>query len=354
MPLLNPHPPSVKRQTKVIVVGGGVMGASAAWHLAKAGSAVTLIESAPESCTTATSSSFGWVGASASTPSDNPVAFAQRLTALEEFAAIERQLGPLPIATRGALLWLANEDETAAMIAEHRSAGTRMEQLLRSQIAEKEPMLTKPPSLAAWAPNDFALEPAAFARQLLAGAQDFGACVLQGRVEAVELAGNRVLGVVVEGQKITADKIVLANGFGARALALTVDVHLPIHQSPAVLLRFGAEAYGLRHLLCTEDMELRPFLGGGLASAADYPKNGKNGLSAIAEFTGNNIAQLLGLAVAPPLLSIVAAQRPMIADGWPLCGYVGKIEGLFALVAHPGVILAPLLGRLCAESVLEA
>lgn len=336
------------------MVGGGVMGASAAWHLSKAGAAVTLIESAPESRTTATSSSFGWVGASASTPSDNPTAFAERLKALEEFAAIERELGPLPIATRGALLWLSNEDETAAVIAEHRSAGTRMERLVLSQIAEKEPMLAKPPPLAAWAPDDFALEPAAFARQLLARAQDFGACFRQGTVDAVEVAGNRVRGVVVKGQKLTADTVVLANGFGAHTLALTVGVHLPIHQSPAVLLRFGTEADGLRHLICAEEMELRPSLGGGLVSAADYPENGENGFSALTEFTGETIAHLLGLAVAPSLLSIGAAQRPMIANGRPLCGYVGEIEGLFALVAHPGVILAPLLGRLCAKFVLDS
>lgn len=44
----------------------------------------------------------------------------------------------------------------------------------------------------------------------------------------------------------------------------------------------------------------------------------------------------------------------MTSDGRPLCGYVEGIDGLFALVAHPGVILAPFLGRRCAQSVLVA
>lgn len=354
MPIVLRHPPSVQRRVKVIVVGGGIMGASAAWHLSKAGAAVTLIERAPNGPITATASSFGWVGASASTPSDNHTAFAERLKALEEFASIEHELGPLPIAVHGALLWLSTEDETAAMIAEHRAAGTRMEQLARSQIGEKEPMIAKPPPLAAWAPGDFALEPAAFARQLLAGAQVAGACVRQGMVEAIEVAGSRITGVVVEGQKLPADTVVLANGYGARTVALTVGVDLPIHESPAVLLRFGPEADGLRHLVCAQDMELRPSLGGGLVSAADYPEDGEAGLPALAALTGDAIAHLLGIAAAPTLVSIHAAQRPMTADGRPLCGHVGKIEGLYALVAHPGVILAPRLGRLCAEAVLSS
>ncbi|GAB2817200.1 hypothetical protein GCM10027276_17980 [Comamonas piscis] len=315
---------------------------------------MTLVESDPESHSTATASSFGWVGASAGSPSDNPVAFALRLKALEAFAALAGQLGPLPIATRGALLWLSNEDETAAMIAEHQSAGTRMERLIRAQITDKEPMLAQAPPLAAWAPDDFALEPAAFARQLLAGAQDLGASIRQGTVDAVEVAGNRVAGVVVDGMRLAADTVVLANGLGAQALALAVGVHLPIRRSPAVLLKFGTEAHGLRHLLCADDMELRPSLGGGLVSAADYPGNAESGFPELAARSGDAIAHLLGLTEAPPLVSIAAAQRPMTTDGTPLCAYVGEIEGLFALVAHPGVILAPFLGQLCATSVLNA
>ncbi|MFC7288162.1 NAD(P)/FAD-dependent oxidoreductase [Herminiimonas glaciei] len=343
----------VKRSRKVIVVGGGIMGASAAWHLTKAGATVTLIERAPASVSTATASSFGWVGASASTPSDNPEAFAARLKALEEFARIERELGPLPIAARGALLWQATEDETGSMIAEHRAAGTRIECLSRVQIAIREPRLATLPPLAAWAPDDFALEPAAFARQLVAAAKAAGAYVRQGAVDAIETAGGQITGVLMAGQKIATDVVVLANGYGARTIAFTVGVDLPIHESPAVLIRFGVEAGIIRHLLCAPEIELRPALGGGLISAADYPENGEAGLPALATSTGDVIAQLLGMATTPPLLSINAAQRPMTADAVPLCGHVGQINGLYALVAHPGVILAPLLGRRCAEAILS-
>ncbi|PIF77488.1 glycine/D-amino acid oxidase-like deaminating enzyme [Variovorax sp. 54] len=342
----------MKHRNKVIVVGGGIMGASAAWHLSKAGAAVTLIERAPNDLSSATAASFGWVGASASTPSDNPAAFAERLKALEEFVRLARELGPLPIAARGALLWRSTEDETTAMIAEHRTAGTRIERLARAQVAEMEPMLAEPPPLAAWAPGDFALEPTAFARQLLTGAQAARACVRQGTVEAIEATGHRITGVVIEGRTLPADIVVLANGCGARTLASTVGVDLPIHASPAVLIRFGAQAHGIRHLICAQDMELRPALGGGLVSAADCPEDGEPGLSALATQTGNAIAHLLGTATTPSLLSINAVQRPMTADGRPLCGAVGNIEGLYAVVAHPGVILAPLLGRRCAEAVL--
>lgn len=328
------------------------MGASAAWHLARAGAAVTLIERSFKDISTATALSFGWVGASASTPSDDAAAYACRLEALHEFGRLERELGRLPMAARGALLWRDTDDETAAMIAEHRAAGTSMLGLDRLQVARMEPLLAKPPALAAWAPDDFALEPAALARQLLAGAQAAGANVREATVDGLLVAGNRITGILLDGEKLAADAVVLANGFAARSLARTVGVELALRESPAVLIRF-AEQQGIRHLICAQDMELRPCLGAGLVSAADYPENGAAGLPALAALTAQGVARLLGWRAAPQPLSITAAQRPMTVDGKPLCGPVGQIEGLHALLAHPGVILAPLLGRRCAQAVLR-
>lgn len=339
---------------QVIVVGGGLMGASAAWHLCRAGAGVTLVEQAPGCPGTATASSFGWVGAGASRPSDDPVAFAERLNAAAEFDGVERALGPLPIAARGALVWHAAEAETAAMIAGHRAAGAGVQELSRSGFVAKEPAIARPPPLAAWVPGNFALEPAAFARQLLAAAQAAGARVLRGRVDRVDTAGGRVAGVAVDGRLLSADAVVLANGQGARAVAATAGVELAVHASAAVLLRFGGASCRTRHLVCKDDLELRPSLDGGAVFADDPPDGGEAGLPGLAARAGHAIARLLGAPQAPPLLSARLAMRPMVAGGRALCGRVGNIDGLHALVGHPGVILAPRLGRLCAEAVLDA
>lgn len=337
---------------KVLVVGGGVVGASVAWHLTQAGAAVTLIDQGPGSRPSATAASFGWVGASASTPSDDPDAFALRLWALEEFKRLERTLGSLPVTVRGALSWGATGDETAALIAEHLAAGSRIESLSAAQVRQKEPSLAVVPDLALWAPDDFALEPVDLARCFIQAAQAGGATILSGTAQRVLSVGGQVTGVELQGQAIFADRVVLANAYGALALAASVGVALPIEQQPAVLLRLDADRNLVRHLLCAQDLELRPGKERGLMSALDYPLEGEAALQSLAEETCQSIAQLLQLPSVPRVLSIEVGQRPMASNKQVLCGPVGAVEGLSAVVAHPGVILAPLLGRLCTQAVL--
>ncbi|MNH48343.1 hypothetical protein D3C79_1121240 [compost metagenome] len=48
-----------------------------------------------------------------------------------------------------------------------------------------------------------------------------------------------------------------------------------------------------------------------------------------------------------------AVYRPKTNDGLPLRTFLPGFEGLYVAVAHPGVILAPLLGRLASEDILK-
>ncbi|HDR9502668.1 FAD-dependent oxidoreductase [Burkholderia cepacia] len=93
---------------RVVVVGGGIVGASIAWHFARSGAQVTPLEKQPAAAGGATHWSFGWVGTG---------------SALPEFARLARELGPLPVTTRGALVWLDSDAQTAALIDEQRAAG---------------------------------------------------------------------------------------------------------------------------------------------------------------------------------------------------------------------------------------
>ncbi|QWK80440.1 NAD(P)/FAD-dependent oxidoreductase [Ochrobactrum sp. BTU1] len=338
---------------RVVVVGAGVMGASAAWHLARNGARVTVLEKDASPASGVTRWSYGWVGTNSSLPSDDPSNFASKAQAAMEFNRLERGLGPLPIAARGSLVWLDSDEETAAHIAEQQAFGVRIAALDRAGAAAMEPRLATLPALAAWAPDDFAVEPREFTHQLLDAAREAGSEIICGTsVESVETRGGRVAGVRTTKGVVAADIVVLANARAAAFLTEPFGIALPLREEPAVLMRFAGGRGVLRHLICGVGVELRPGLAGDFVSAEDYPFDGKAGLPALADRTSSTIARMFALSERPTLLSVNAAYRPMTEDGVPLRRFLTDVEGLYAIVAHPGVILAPQLGRLAAEEML--
>lgn len=344
----------MRAHPKVVVVGGGIMGTCSAWHLAEAGADVTLISQEQPKPNDATAHSFGWIGTGASLPSDNPIAFALHLEAINEFSRLQQQLGPLPIGARGALIWWSTEEATASFIAEQQAYGVRMEPMLPNDIVDQEPSLAIRPPLAAWAPNDFAVEPAELASQFIAAAEGLGTKTRRGTVSAIDTANGQVTGVRVGAETVPADVVLLANGYGAHTLTAPLGITLPVSQSPAVLIRLEAKPGLLRHLLCGSGLEVRPRLDGGLSSAADFPENGDSGVGALAEQTALSISQLMGLPEPPKIQSVTAAQRPMTKRGEPLQGFVETVQGLYVSVAHPGITFAPLMGRMATTQIMAS
>lgn len=342
-------------ERRVVVVGAGIMGASTAWHLARMGARVTVIEKRSAPAGGVTRWSFGWVGTGGSLPSEGASHLALEMDAVAEFARLRSQLGSLPIAAHGALIWLDTEEETSALISYQQAAGVRMERLSSAQVADREPRLAAPPALAAWAPDDFAVEPVDLTLQLLAGAEAAGAeVVCKTTVDAIETRHGRVVGVRAGEASIPADTVVLACAASALPLVGALGITLPIKEEPAVLMRFAADPGLIRHLLCGRGLELRPGLSGGLASAAMFPDEGETGLTRLAERTIGKIAEQFMPVPDLSLLSVNAAYRPMMEDGSPMRRFLPGIAGLYAVVAHPGVILAPYLGRRAAQDIVEA
>jgi glycine/D-amino acid oxidase-like deaminating enzyme len=201
-----------KRAPKVAVIGAGIVGSSVAYHLARRGAVVTLIDKG-QPAGECTGKSFAWIGESSPLGSQ----------ALGDYHRLEHELYPaLRINWSGSLAWKAGSAETERSAREQAAEGYDVRLLERDEIARLEPNLRKPPDLAALAPSHGAIDPVETTQLLVRAAQESGARVHLDAEEAkLVVSGNRVTGVRIAEQAFEADIVVVAAGVGSNLVTET-------------------------------------------------------------------------------------------------------------------------------------
>ncbi|WP_454295086.1 NAD(P)/FAD-dependent oxidoreductase [Salana multivorans] len=324
--------PRLESSGPVIVVGAGIVGASITYHLARAGTAVTLVD-AGQPGRGVTASSFAWIGASG--VRTGPAA-ALRRTATAEYHRLERELPGLPVTWSGSLSW--------SRTGQAPEAGSGQEIIDDARVAVLEPALQRVPEWAVWAPGDGAVDPVGVTGRLVEGARDHGAQVLRDiPVSAVRCDGQgRVTGIETATGFLPGSTVVLAAGVATAALAAPLGVRVPVEPSPATLCRFRAPADLVRTVVSNDDFDLRQVAPDRLIAAADSPERA---LAAVrSTFRDAADVELVGTSVGA---------RPMPADGEPIVGPVAQVPGLYLAVLHSAVTLAAAVGRLVAQEVLD-
>lgn len=342
----------------VIVVGAGIVGAAAAHALAEAGAAVTLLGGGDGSGRV-TANSFGWVGLSAGMAEGTDDLFQLCAAAVDDWDTLARRFGPaLPARRLGALVWEADAGATRALAGHPRAARARVRLIEDDPFHRAMTALIDPPSAALWAQDDLAVEADGAATMLRAAAEWGNAHIrLDTTVAGLLLSGGRVTGVrLADGESLAADHVLLAAGTGTGAL---LGAHLGDHPlagaiegSDALLMRFADPGPGIDSILSGPDFEVRPGPGGGLL-AAELPSPGDR--APAEELRATHRRLLVGLKDMRDLRPIDATRvaRPWSRDGRPIAGPVPGIAGLDVAVLHPGVILAPLVGRLLARAIVD-
>jgi sarcosine oxidase subunit beta len=212
----------------VVVVGGGVIGASVAFHLAEAGADVVLLESG-ELGRGSSGKPIGGVRAQFSDPAN--VALGRRsLELFEDFRA--RPGADIGLRQTGYLFALPTDDDVELFgrsVAMQRDHGVDSRLLTTAEARRLNPYLSATAYAgAAYAPRDGWAHPAAVVAGYADGARRHGAGVAtHAPVTAVEQAGD-ALTVVTPRGTVTAPALVLCAGAWSRAVGALVDVDLPV------------------------------------------------------------------------------------------------------------------------------
>ncbi|NRB02600.1 MAG: FAD-binding oxidoreductase, partial [Rhodobacteraceae bacterium] len=215
--------------SRILIIGGGAIGLSIAYHLAKRGAEdVTLLER--NQLTSGTSwHAAGIVGPLRATPNMTRLASA----ALEVFPALEAETGMSTGYKRTGGYWLARE--AARMDELHRIADLGATQGLSPAVIAADqvdmPLLNLAQHVGALhVPEDANVNPVDLCMAYARAAKDRGVTIREGvEVQALAKTNGRITGVTLsDGETLAADCVVLATGAWSRELAATAGVALPL------------------------------------------------------------------------------------------------------------------------------
>lgn len=335
---------------KVIVVGAGIFGASLAWHLAKSGADVTVVD-AGEPGGIATAGSFAWINASWGNPEQY---FRLRERSMLEWRKVDREVPGLEVDWCGGLLWDLPREQLEAYADEHRSWGYGIERVGPVEIRSLEPTLKSPPSFALHVAEEGKIEPQETALALLEGAVGRGATVLGNTpVKWLIEKNSKVTGVAIADGALHADEVIVAAGIGSAALLGTLGVRIKIETPPGLLAYSKPLGEVLRGLVMAPEFHVKQDRQGRLVIGCDFAGDfAAHDSAGTAERLIAAVRQTIAGAEQVPLDFFKVTERPTPADGFPLVGRVAGWSGLSVLVSHSGVTLAPALGRMLTEEVL--
>lgn len=336
-------------QKHVIVVGAGIIGASVAWHLAKAGARVTILE-AGEAGGVATPNTFAWINASWGNPEPY---FRLRKRSMAEWKRLEAEVPDVSVRWTGGLCWDLPRPELDAYLAEHASWGYDIQTVGREEAARIEPALADPPDHALFAAEEGMVEAVPATRALVADAIRLGAVLSSTTtVSAIDIARGRAAAATSNG-RIEADEIVLAAGTATPALAATAGIKVPLTAPPGLIVHSKPYRKILNGLVISRGPHFRQTAEGRIIAGDDFG-GGDPGDDAVAT-AGRLFAEVKAALRDAADLELdfhTVGYRPTPEDGFPIIGRAEGVERLYLAVTHSGVTLAPAVGLFAAEEIL--
>lgn len=220
----------MRTDARCVIVGGGVGGASIAYHLGRLGWRDVVVVEQHDLTEGTTWHSAGFVGQLRSTISQTRMIMYS--TGL--YAELERVTGRDPGWRGVGGIRIATTPERVEEL--HRQAssattyGLEMELLSPAETGERLPLLETGDVLeAAWLPGDGYLDPELLTAALAEGARGHGVEFLTGtRVTGFAVERGRVRAVETDQGTIRADTVVIAAGAAAAAVGALAGVSLPI------------------------------------------------------------------------------------------------------------------------------
>ena len=355
------------RPLAVGVVGGGIVGASIALHLAEAGADVYLFEK-NQPASGATGKSFAWINAR----NTDPHYRALRMKSIAAYRELDQKLG-LDVVWGGAISWvssLAEAERLKASSREFNLDGYSSEIIDVDRLAELAPNIKLDSfQAAAFKSMDGHIDPVEVTRKLLSAAVGQGARVFTScEVSEIRFQDNRLTGVETTTGDYSLDRLVIAGGTDTPALAAQAGYTPPLNHAPGILLHTTPQRPVVGRVIEAPKMNIKQNPNGRLVGndggyAPDMPEH-QEIIREVTEMPdeiraihGNRILDMFRETM-PGVVDasydyLTLGYRPMPEDGMPVVGFTPANSDVYIAVMHSGVTLAPIMGRYITHELLS-
>ncbi len=342
----------------VAIAGGGLIGASIALELARAGMRVGLFDMQEPG------REASWAGAGILSPAPEStamlpmVALGQASLALypkfvsevEEISG--QQVGFRP---RGTLETFSSRhaiEELSTVVALHHGLGLKAEPLSAEDARKLEPALSEEVEAAVLRPDEGSVDNRALTPAVLEAARRSGVEIFAGHpAKAIRREGSRCVGLSLASEEIAAQFTVVAAGAFCASIE-GVGAFAPVRPAKGQMVALRAPNVNIGRVVWSENVYLVPRNDGRILAGATVEYAGFDKAP-----TAGGLAKLLAPAidVVPALAEAKieehwAGLRPDTPDHLPILGPT-DIDGLLMATGHfrSGILLAPITAQLIRE-----
>lgn len=222
---------SLPTQVRVVIVGGGIVGCSIAYHLIKMGWQDVVLLERKKLTSGTTWHAAGLVGQLR--PSQNMTKLAKYTAEL--YTCIEKETGHATGYKQNGSITIATNRERFEELKRNASMakvfGLDVDLISTAEVRERYPLIETDDVIGGtWIASDGQINPIDVTQALAHGARSGGARIFEDvEVTRINHDGGRVTGVQTDQGAIKADQVVLCTGMWTRELAQSVGVRVPLH-----------------------------------------------------------------------------------------------------------------------------